>query len=173
MNSAPILRFRVYGSPKGQPRPRAFAKQVGGRFMARVYDAGTAEGWKGDVALAAQACRPDRPIDDGVRVDATFLFARPARLCRKKDPPGRIPHLSKPDRDNLDKAVLDCLVRVGVLADDCLVFGGQIWKFYAAIGEAPGAEIVISRLAGAGATCNTGTPMAAAEALFDFGGTAR
>ena len=52
MEFAPIT-VRVYGEPKGQPRPRAFAKPIGGgKFSARVYDAGTAEGWKSQIAQA-------------------------------------------------------------------------------------------------------------------------
>ena len=39
---API-EFFVEGDPKPQPRPRAFARKIGNKFMARVYDAGTAE----------------------------------------------------------------------------------------------------------------------------------
>jgi hypothetical protein len=41
----PISIF-VHGEPKGQPRPRAFAR--GG--MVRMYDPATAEGWKSAIA---------------------------------------------------------------------------------------------------------------------------
>ena len=65
-----ILSARVFGDPKGQPRPRAFAR--GGK--ARVYDPHTAEGWKSQVA-AAIAPPVDR-ISGPVTVAINFYFAR-------------------------------------------------------------------------------------------------
>lgn len=137
-------KFRVYGRPKGQPRPRAFVRTFGGKPQARVYDAGTAEGWKGQIAMAAQHHRPPAPLEVPVTVNSVFLFPRPKRLLRKRDPPGRIPHTSKPDRDNLDKAVLDCLVELGFFKDDAIICDGRIEKWYCAMDEAPGAIITIA-----------------------------
>jgi len=139
-----IARFRVHGDPKGQPRIRAFARKMGnGKSVARVYDPGTAEGWKGVVAMAAKPHIPAAPVQTPCCVSVVFLFARPKRLLRKSDPTERIPHTAKPDRDNLDKAVLDVLTQVGFFADDALVYDGRISKFYCAKDEAPGAEIEI------------------------------
>ena len=44
------------GIPKGQPRPRAFSRNG----HARVFDPGTAEGWKSAVAVAAQDLHRER-----------------------------------------------------------------------------------------------------------------
>jgi Holliday junction resolvase RusA-like endonuclease len=140
------ISFRVFGEPKAQPRPRAFARKFGNTYSARVYDAGTAEGWKGLIAQEVRPLLPAVPIDCPVRLDAVFLFDRPKRLLRKSDPAGRLLHTSKPDRDNLEKALLDCLTQVGVLADDCHVCAGEVRKYYVAKGERPG---VIVRLAAA------------------------
>jgi len=52
-------------------------------------------------------------------------------------------HTSKPDRDNVDKAILDALVSCGVLSDDKIVCGGQIWKRYDSV---PRVEILISKM---------------------------
>ena len=41
------------------------------------------------------------------RVKIEFYLKRPKRLMRKKDPEERIPHISKPDIDNLVKQILD------------------------------------------------------------------
>src|SRR4029077_12784124 len=50
-----IFRFVVIGDPKGQPRPRAFAKKIGiNTYVARVYDAASAEAWKSAIALSAR-----------------------------------------------------------------------------------------------------------------------
>lgn len=139
MSWARYAAFDVYGDPKGQPRPRAFSR--GGK--ARVYDPGTAEGWKGQIALAAREYLPAQPIDVPVRVAVTFYFPRPARLLRKKDPDGFIPHTAKPDADNVAKAVLDCLTTVGMWRDDALVMSLVAEKFYAARGKPSGALIQI------------------------------
>lgn len=129
----------VMGDPKAQPRPRAFA--MNGK--ARVYDSATAEGWKGLIAEAARKYLPKEPIEGPVSVYCRFLFKRPQRLMRKKDPIERIPHTAKPDRDNLDKAVLDTLTQIGFWRDDSQVCAGKVEKFYCRKDGSPGAEILI------------------------------
>ena len=143
-----VADIRVYGTPKGQPRPRAFARKMGQKFVARVYDAGTADGWKGEIALAVRPHLPATPLIGAVLVDAQFLFPRPQSLMRKKDPAGRIPHTGKPDIDNLSKAALDCFTSVGFFADDAQVCGGDLFKWYVAKDERPGAQIAVYRLEG-------------------------
>jgi len=122
------LEFFVSGSPKGQPRPRAFARAG----KARVYDPGTAEGWKGQVALAAQLHRPADPIETPAAVYLRFSFRRPRGHYGKRGlRPGAPPaHMSKPDVDNLAKAVLDALVEIGFLRDDRLVWLLFVTKGY-------------------------------------------
>ena len=136
----PTIAFRAYGDPKGQPRPRAFAR--GGK--ASVYDPGTAEGWKSQIAAAAQPHLPDVPFDGPVAIKARFLFKRPKRLMRKRDPQDRIAHTGKPDLDNCVKALLDCLTTIGMWRDDSQVWLTHSVKWYVALpDERPGAEIEI------------------------------
>jgi Holliday junction resolvase RusA-like endonuclease len=132
------ITFRVYGEPKGQPRPRAFARKMGDKFVARVFESGTAEGWKSLIASEAAAHVPDAPILGPVRVDAFFMFPRPRahfRTGKHADqlrPDAPTWHIGKPDRDNLDKALLDALTQLGGFwRDDCQVCAGEIQKFYA------------------------------------------
>jgi len=136
------FEVRVDGIPKGQPRPRAFAF----KGHARIYDAGTAEGWKSLVANAVKPHLPPAPLEGPVRVDMIFRFPRPKRLCRKKDPPGEVPHTAKPDIDNLEKSVFDALQQIGVFRDDGQVCAGEVLKFYHAIGGRPGATIRVEDL---------------------------
>ena len=73
-----MILIRVHGEPKGQPRPRAFARRMGdGKFVARVFESGTAEGWKSLIAAEAAKHRPAEPISGPVSVDAYFVFPRP------------------------------------------------------------------------------------------------
>ena len=143
-----MIKIRVHGEPKGQPRPRAFARRMGdGKFVARVFESGTAEGWKSLIAAEAAKHRPAEPISGPVFVDAYFVFPRPKSHYRagkhahelRADAPAW--HTSKPDRDNLDKALLDALTQLGGFwRDDCQVCAGVLQKSY---GPRPGVLIVI------------------------------
>ncbi len=141
-----ITRVRVFGIPKPQPRPRAFAKKMGNYYVARVYEAGTAEAWKSDIVRDARPQKPASPIEGPLRVSIDFLLPRPKRLLRQRDPDGPIYCESKPDRDNLEKAVLDAFKTDGWFRDDCQVVCGEVRKFYHGKGEAPGACIAIEPL---------------------------
>lgn len=137
------ITFFVAGEPKGQPRPRAFARNFGGKWQARVYDAGTAEGWKGAIALAAKPFVPFIPLEGPVRLDVTFYFPRPKAHFTKKGlrPTAPAFHVSKPDRDNCEKALLDALKQLGMMRDDSQVCAGAVVKRY---GAKPGAEVIIT-----------------------------
>jgi Holliday junction resolvase RusA-like endonuclease len=135
---API-RFFATGFPKGQPRPRAFSR--GGH--ARVYDPGTAEGWKGCVAQAVKPLIRPIPIEVPVVMRVTFHMPRPQRLMGKKHPAGVMLYEGKPDVDNLAKAVMDCLTTVGLWRDDAQVVRQVITKLYAPKGGRSGALVEV------------------------------
>lgn len=137
------IRFRVDGIPKGQPRPRAFAR--GGR--AAVYDPGTAEGWKSLVALAwREAGRP--AFAAPVHVKLWFQMPMPKSMLRKDGTPNpakaRNYHTGKPDCDNLAKAVLDALTQIGAWRDDAEVAALVVTKSY--VPDQPGAIIELTQL---------------------------
>jgi Holliday junction resolvase RusA-like endonuclease len=136
------ITFRVHGTPKGQPRPRACVR---GNHAA-VYDPkGTpASNWRDCVYLAACAVRPDAPINVRCRIRLVVLFARPANRMRKKDPLCRIPWIRKPDASNCLKLVEDAITDAGIWTDDCLADCLGIERYYVAIGESPGAEVFIT-----------------------------
>jgi Holliday junction resolvase RusA-like endonuclease len=142
----------VYGEPKAQPRQRSFVLRgrgglpilKDGKPIVRNYDPHTAEGWKSQIAEAAQDLAPSEPIAVPISLSINLLFARPKRLCRVSDPKGRLPHPGKPDRDNCEKAIADALKVLGFFVDDGQIYKGPIEKYYVAIGERPGAEIRMS-----------------------------
>lgn len=138
--------WRALGLPKSQPRPRAFVRN--GR--AAVYDAGTAEAWKGDVA---RACREleGRGMIHPLAVTLTFYMPRPKSHYRAngtlKDSSPMFLHDRKPDADNLAKAVLDALTGIKAWQDDdqvCELLILKRWEIPHA--EAPGCTITISEL---------------------------
>lgn len=143
------VQFFVSGDPKPQPRPRAFARRFGEKYQARVYNPATAEGWKNQIAEAARHFIPFKlPLFDGpVSVGIEFVFRRPKAHFRSNGmlKPG-VPHWfsRKPDRDNLEKAVLDALTVLGFWGDDGQVCAGPVSKRYARLGELPGAHVTIA-----------------------------
>ena len=66
------------------------------------------------------------------------------------DPPERplhpIFHVVRPDRDNLDKIVLDTLIKAAIVADDAQVCAGQPLKLYCTPGTRPRVRVVIAYL---------------------------
>jgi len=135
-------RFFAAGEPKPQPRARAFAR--GGH--ARVYDAGTAEGWKGCVALAAREHLPAAPIAGPVALRLDIRLPRPKAHFTKKglrpDAPIYV-CAGRGDADNFAKAVMDALTQIGLWKDDIQVVRLEVEKLY---GEQPGAWVTVEEL---------------------------
>jgi len=139
------IEFYVQGIPKGQPRPKAFSR--GG--IAKVYDPGTAEGWKGLVALAAKGLLPAEPLAGCVYLSLKFYMPRPRGHYRtgknaqmlKPSAPGFCS--TKPDADNLAKAVMDALTQLNAWRDDAQVVQLHASKLYDN-GGGPGCKITIA-----------------------------
>ena len=130
------FRFVVIGDPRGQPRPRAFARKVGNKFTARVFDAGTAENWKSEIALCAREAGLDGIMMTGwITFQMSCFFARPKSHYRSgKNSPllklacEEIRKISKPDVDNLLKAATDCLTTLGAWKDDAQIVHAVVSK---------------------------------------------
>lgn len=139
------VSFFAPGIPKGQPRPRAFARKMGNKFVARVYEAGTAEHWKSQVAMAWKEAGCPVMEARACRVELQFRFPRPKAHYTKKGlrPEAPTHHTAKPDCDNAAKAVLDALTQIGAWKDDSHVAVLLIQKLYH---EAPGCAITIQEL---------------------------
>lgn len=140
------MQFEVHGVPKAQARARAFARKVGGRYIARVYDAGTAENWKALVASAAKPMQPSVPLEGPIGVQVLFALPRPKGRCRKRDPAGPIWCTTRPDSDNLAKAVVDCLTQLGWWHDDAQIVSLLVSKMWHGKEGRPGAMIRIYQL---------------------------
>ena len=126
-----VISCRVDGNPIAQPRPRAFARKFGDKFSARVYDPGTAEGWKSLIAEMIRSQIPAEPFAGAVSVSASFYFERPkshfgtGKNAATLKESAAADHLKTPDPDNLIKAVMDCMTRLRVYQDD-----GQVTQLY-------------------------------------------
>ena len=82
--------------------------------------------------------RPEKPFDCGVRLTVKWLF------WSKKYKPGTY-RITKPDTDNLEKLLKDCMTRCGFWKDDALVASEIVEKFW---NDVPGIWIRIEKLYG-------------------------
>lgn len=143
-----VLRLFVPSEPQGWQRPGV---QMRGRHP-RLYTQQKTAAYEACVAqVAGFAAARQRWTHDGapLRLEATMLHRRPRSTppghpCRGHS--GRAWLTKKPDVDNVAKAVLDGLVRGGVIADDIAVCELVCRQFWAAKGEDPGVHIEVSRL---------------------------
>lgn len=144
------ITFEVHGTPKGQPRARAFAQRFGNKFSARMYDPGTADEWKETVYLGLRtALRTfgDQPSLGAFKVSMRFVMPRPKSHFGKKGLKPSAPRyvFGKPDIDNLTKLVLDVITKDGrVWRDDSQVITLLAYKEYAEASDKPGAWISIA-----------------------------
>jgi len=138
-----LLSFWCDGLPVAQPRVKATS--FGG--FTRVYNPSTAKGWKTVVTIAAKGSWKCEPFEGPLCVDLTFWFPRPQSHYKGKAkvlrPSAPIWHTTKPDRDNLDKAVMDALTQAGIWRDDKQVCDGRIRKMYCEPGN-EGCQVEIS-----------------------------
>ena len=126
------ITFFAPGIPKGQPRGRAVRR---GKHTG-IYDPGTADNWKSSVRHAALAAWDKVMFTGPVRVSWIAYFPRPkshfytGKRADQLRPEAKAYHTSKPDRDNLDKAILDALTNAGIWKDDAQVCCGEVCKYY-------------------------------------------
>ena len=139
-----MISFFVAGEPQPQPRPRPIPGRMG------VYNPTTANEWKAQVMAEAQKHRPPAPIEGPVRVGLTFQFDRPnshfkaAKGVVTLKPDAPFFHATKPDCDNLEKAVLDAITNTGGFwSDDAAVAWISTRKLYAGPGCPTGCMIQI------------------------------
>ena len=144
------LTFKVYGEPKGQPRPRAFARKMGAVHVARFYDSDVADAWKGAVQSAlldaANASRWEYTLGP-VFVEIVFAMPRPKSHRGAKGLKASAPnyHVGKPDVDNLAKLVLDQITRnTRIWRDDSQVVVLAVKKAWA-VSEGHGCAVRISK----------------------------
>jgi len=144
------FKFIAVGRPVGQPRARSTIRRgKDGKVFSGVYNPGTADDWKTTIRNAAKVHWDGVPFTGPTTVTWTAFFPRPKSHLKRngalKDG-APIWHTGKPDRDNLDKALLDALVDAGILADDKQVCDGVVGKRYAHDPEPPGMIVVIESL---------------------------
>ena len=122
------IEFTAYGTPKAQPRAKACIR---GKH-AGVYDPGTANDWKTIVRNAAFAEWDGKPLIGPLYVQIDAWLPRPKSHFTKKGLRPNAPEwvVTKPDLDNIEKAILDALTNIGLWRDDSQVARVDKCKLY-------------------------------------------
>ena len=140
-----MISFFVPGLPVAQPRQRHRVAFVGNRAVAQNYTPKTdpVQTWKATIRLIA-GCQAEPGMWEGpLQLRASFVFPRPKSKTRKKNE-GEW-KASKPDWDNLGKALCDALN--GVLwRDDAQLAFVSIGKSIAGDGEPVGVKVQVEKL---------------------------
>ena len=118
----------VNGKPKAQPRPKA--AHING--YTRMYTPETAKEWR-LLIKNTFLCERSVQITGPCKVDVDFYFKGKIKGFFK----------SRPDIDNLAKAVFDALTEIGIWKDDSLICDSQLRKYS---GKVEGARIKIYSL---------------------------
>lgn len=132
-----VLDIWVPGRAVSQPRV-SDGKYGDHKIMAPATHA--IRGWRKSVKAVAQAALAGRaPLTGPMKLEITFVFRRPLRLCKQ---PGELLgpdeayegtrqwHYVDPDWDNIGKAISDSL-KMGPWVDDCQVAWSEVKKRYA------------------------------------------
>lgn len=139
------LRFLVPGEPIAQPRQKHRVATDGqGRAFSRNYTPSKhpVNQYKAAVQMAAMELYRDAPHDGPVRLEVVCVFGRPKNRIWKTKPMPREPKVSKPDCDNVIKAIKDALSKL-VWRDDAQVYQETIEKWVASGEDQPHTEIRI------------------------------
>jgi len=147
----------IYGDPKGQPRARAFARKMGAKHVARMYDSDVADAWKRAVDLGIEREQIVSLVDPvgAFDVKLTFFFRRPKSHYGKGGhvkASAPVCHVSRPDADNLAKLVLDRITRGGqIWRDDSQVAKLRVEKYWAITDARIGVYLSVERFEPSGA----------------------
>lgn len=137
-----VLTFSMSGTPRAKGRPRT---TVRGGF-ATVYTDAKTKKYEASVAdLSRKAMREKPPISGAISVSLRFRMPIPkseTKPVKAAMAAGEVPHTSKPDIDNLQKAILDGMNGI-VFVDDSQIVRSFTTKVYS---ETPGVDVRVEAL---------------------------
>ena len=145
-----MIDFTLDIVPHGKGRPRAAS--IGGK--ARMFTPAKTRNWEASFSLLARKHRPEELMTGPLRVSITAFFPRPQKMSKRSKRTGEllggfsegpIPMASRPDADNVAKAVLDALA--SWYRDDAQVFYLVVAKFYHAVDARPRVRVTIEEVA--------------------------
>ena len=123
-----ILEFVVPGQPVAKARPRLSAS-------GHAFTPAKTKKYERMVAGLAKKQWMMEPMRGALKLQVTCIFRRPKKYQRRKDPADRMWKTTRPDLDNVIKAIsdgLDC-----VMNDDAQIVWIEASKMYASKLEEP------------------------------------
>jgi crossover junction endodeoxyribonuclease RusA len=138
------LAFTVYGVPLTKGNHRAI-RVKGMKFPIITESNRNVASWQQLVAEGASHAIAQLPADDrellgsGVRVTIAFYLPRPKKFSKRGV---FVHHLTKPDLDRLERAILDALTAVAY-HDDKQVTEVIKGKYYAAVGSPARVDVAV------------------------------
>jgi Holliday junction resolvase RusA-like endonuclease len=136
----PTIRLTIPGKPISKKRPRFFRKGKGvGTYSDQQTEAGKT------MLFISSQLKGMEPIEGAVSFKAVFYMPIPKSTSKKKKTmmmAGSIYHTKKPDCDNLEKFIWDCLNGLA-WKDDAQVIRSTVFKRY---DDNPRTEITIKKV---------------------------
>lgn len=133
-----MIEMTIPIAPHAKGRPRAGRGQV--------YTPESTRAWSAQFAMLAAQHRPAEPLEGPLRVDVLAIRARPVAMRTRAFVGGLVWCPRRPDRDNVDKAVLDAMA--AWWHDDAQVCLGVVAKAYAELDGVPRVCVRVSELHG-------------------------
>lgn len=84
------------------------------------------------LCMALARHRPETPAKGPVRLEVEWIFRQERKSLK--------PKITRPDTDNLQKLLKDCMTKCGFWTDDALVYNEHVIKYW---GPNPGINIKI------------------------------
>ena len=123
------MKITIYGDPKAQKRPR-FARR--GKFVT-TYDPSKLQ--KDNFICQIIKHKPEQPLDCPLILTCRYYLPIPKSFSKRKKlrlSRERTPHVKRPDLDNLDKFIMDCMNSI-FYNDDSQIYFKQSIKLYSNI----------------------------------------
>lgn len=121
--------------PMDPPRTTAQTAKIGtsknGKYM--CYKDKKLKDAERQLYLALEEHRPEEPAKGPVRLTVTWVFRKQRKSLN--------PKTTRPDTDNLQKMLKDCMTKLGYWKDDALVYDERASKYW---GPEPGIYIKIT-----------------------------
>lgn len=138
------LTFVVNSVPVAQPRQRHRVIEMGDKSFVHNYTkkSDPVNAFKAAIQLALSMVYKGPVLDQAIGVYITAVFPRPKTMVYKTKPMPRIRKKTKPDNDNLEKAIWDAMSKL-LYRDDCLISDSGFRKRIAAGDEKPHVVITI------------------------------
>lgn len=134
-------RQRVRAVPTGRRDSKGGMIYRGTTYMAPQYEA-----WRKDALPFFNRAAPVTPLLGPLEALVVSVARFRKQRARKTTFPPRKWHDTRPDLDNILKAVLDCCQEAGWFLNDWQVARAVVEKVEAAQGEEPSVSVVVRRL---------------------------